>query len=840
MSEDLRSRADRILQRALEVSREDRPALVDRECGGDGELRALVDELLRYVDDQTEHLDPRDALGEALGSSDLLPAPEGAPAAGDEIGAFRLVRRIGEGGMGEVWEAGQREPVKRSVAIKFLRPGRAGASTVARFESERRALALMQHPSIAPIHDAGTTPVGRPYLVMELVPGIPITEYCESHALSRDERIRLFGRVCGGVQHAHRRGIIHRDLKPSNVLVVAEDGEPLPKIIDFGLAKPTEATLLEETMTLDGQVIGTPAYMSPEQTRPSLEDIDTRTDVYALGAILYELLTGSRPHEGLTGASIDDVLHVIREVDPPLPSVAAVSNRGAEWARGLRGDLDWITRKALEKDRDRRYESPAHLAADLQRHLDGRPVEAGPPTARYRFGKFVRRHALAVGGAGVLLVLLVAFAVTLGIQNRQVARERDRAETEAAAASAVSQFLVELFRSPNPEEGSGKDVTAREILESGAGRVAEELAGEPDVQVRVMNTMGRAFQGLGDYERSAGVLEDALAIVTRELPGSTEHVAVLASLSASYTNRGEYAQAEDLAREALALVRSRPEPGADEEAGILTSLGSIRLRQGDREQGRAYVLESLREAVNPRHPELPRALNNLAILEWQDGNYEGARAYLERALSIWEETLGPEHPNVASTIANLALAYQEDGQDEASIPYHERAIAIREKALGPDHADLAESLNNYGNALRNLGRVDEALVALERALAIRGKALGPDHPYTATTEYNIGSILAGQGRRTEARGRLEHALSVFERSLGPDHAFTSYPLFDLALLETDEGHPARARDHYRRALEIRRSTLRPDDPDLGKALDAYADFERSQGNTALADSLLSP
>ncbi|HUC74720.1 MAG TPA: serine/threonine-protein kinase, partial [Vicinamibacterales bacterium] len=376
-------------------------------------------------------------------------------AGAETIGPYRLLTRVGEGGMGEVWLAEQTRPLRRQVALKIIKAGMDTAYVVSRFEAERQALAMMDHPAIAKVFDAGVTPKGRPYFVLEYVRGEPITTYCARQRLSTDDRLDLFLQVCDGVQHAHQKGIIHRDLKPSNILVTLLDGRPVPKIIDFGVAKAIAQPLTDRTLYTElGTLIGTPEYMSPEQAEMTGLDIDTRTDVYALGVVLYELLTGVLPLDakGLREKGLDEIRRTIRDVDPPRPSVRVtmVESTGTQSTLGvdavttrreLRGDLDWITMRALEKDRTRRYGSAAELASDVRRHLSHLPVVAGPPSALYRTRKFVRRHRVGVAVAATLVGLLVAFATTTAIQAARIARERDRASQEAAIATTVNDFL---------------------------------------------------------------------------------------------------------------------------------------------------------------------------------------------------------------------------------------------------------------------------------------------------------------------------------------------------------------------------------------------------------------
>src|SRR5262245_17288672 len=477
------------------------------------------------------------------------------------IGSYRLMRRVGTGGMGEVYLAEQTAPVRRQVALKVIKAGMDTGQVIARFEAERQALALMDHPVIAKVFDAGATPNGRPYFVMEYVKGEPITHYCDQNRLTTRERLALFMRVCDGVQHAHQKGIIHRDLKPSNVLVTVDGDAPAPKIIDFGVAKATAQPLTERTMVTElGAMIGTPEYMSPEQADLGALDIDTRTDVYSLGVMLYELLTGTLPLDpgALRQAGVSEMHRRIREVDPPRPSarIRTTGDQSIETAKKrrtdpgrlagrLHGDLDWITMRALEKDRTRRYGSPSDLKADIERHLADQPVLAGPPSVAYRARKFVRRHRVGVSVAAVAAVALVVFAAMMAVQARRIARERDRAER-------VSSFLVDLFRVSSPGQSRGKEMTAREMLDRGADKIDKELADEPEVQGRLLYTIGRAYDELGQYSRAAGLFTRAVDISTRALgPDHPDTLDARNMLGVVNEHMGNYADAGRLYREVM-------------------------------------------------------------------------------------------------------------------------------------------------------------------------------------------------------------------------------------------------------------------------------------------------
>jgi serine/threonine protein kinase len=511
-----------------------------------------------------------------------LPTIEAGPTPDEtarQIGPYRLLDKLGEGGMGEVWLAEQTEPVKRKVALKLIKQGMDTKQVVARFEAERQALAMMDHPAIAKIYDAGATPRGRPYFAMEYVQGLPITEHCDRHTLTNRQRLELFLQVCEGVQHAHHKAVIHRDLKPSNVLVSILDDKPVPKVIDFGVAKATAQRLTDRTMhTQLGVLIGTPAYMSPEQAEMTGQDIDTRTDVYALGVMLYELLVGALPFdsEEFQRVGLEAIVRKIREDDPPKPStrLSTLGKHSTESAvrrrtefpalrRELSGDLDWITMKALEKDRKQRYSSLQEFAADIERYLTDQPVLASPPSAAYRARKFVKRHTWGVVAATAVALVLPAITLVMTIQAGRIASERDRANAEAARANQeaeakgqVSEFLKDLFTVSDPGEARGNSITARELLDKGAEKIEGMVEEQPETGAELMDTMGTVYQKLGLYPQAEPLLERALAERRRVLGedhpdtlGSMNHLADL------YGDQGRHDEAEPLLLEALETSR---------------------------------------------------------------------------------------------------------------------------------------------------------------------------------------------------------------------------------------------------------------------------------------------
>jgi eukaryotic-like serine/threonine-protein kinase len=541
--------------------------------------------------------------------SQLSTVEQLSPSVPTSFGDFRLLQRLGEGGMGEVWLAEQTQPIRRQVALKVIKAGMDSAHVIARFEAERQALALMDHPAIATVFDGGTTPQGRPYFVMEYVKGEPVTAYCDRHRLSTVERLELFTQVCEGVQHAHQKGVIHRDLKPSNVLVSIRDDRPVPKIIDFGVAKATTQYLTERSLFTElGVLIGTPEYMSPEQAEMGSLDIDTRTDVYALGVLLYELLTGALPFErkDLWQSGLAGIQRIIREKEPPRPStritrigpasIEAAKNRHTEPRRlvnELRGDLDWIVMRALAKDRTRRYQTANAVAADVRRHLNNEPVSAGPPSAAYRAHKFVQRHRFGVAAASVLVLLLVAFGVTMAVQAQRIARERDRAEAEATKAAAVSQFLQETLGAADPWQ-SGRDQSVREVLNSAAAKVEGSFKGEPLVGAAVRRTIGLTYSGLGRYGEAEPLLRSALQIRTAELgPDHPEVAESLGDLSELQERLSRYDESVRLARQALAIQQRAKDKAPASTVRALRRLGVALFFTGEYAESRRLLGDAL-------------------------------------------------------------------------------------------------------------------------------------------------------------------------------------------------------------------------------------------------------
>jgi eukaryotic-like serine/threonine-protein kinase len=712
-----------------------------------------------------------------VSESTLTSGASGIAAPG-QIGPYRLLQLLGEGGMGEVWLAEQKKPIHRTVALKLIKAGMDTKAVVARFESERQALALMDHPNIARVYDAGSTAEGRPYFVMEHVPGISITEYCDKHRLTIKERLELFMQVCEGVQHAHQKAIIHRDLKPSNVLVVERDNKAVPKIIDFGLAKATALRLTDKTMFTElGVMMGTPEYMSPEQADPREQNIDTRSDVYSLGVILYELLVGALPFEAkaLRAAGMEGILRVIREQEPAKPStkirsmgdISSISaeNRREEprsFARHMQGELDWITMKALEKDRVRRYGSASEFSADISRCLRREPVVAGPATAGYRIRKYAARHRIAFGAAAGLLVLLSGFVVTQAIELHRIKLERDRTTRERDRANRITDFMVGMFKVSDPSEARGNAITAREILDKASTDIGTGLAKDPELQAQMMYVMGGVYHSLGLYGRAQLLEQQSMEIRKRVLgPENEDTLKSMYQVAWNVERQGHYAEAGRLLRQALDVQQRVLGPGNPDTLRTMSMLGVFLFEDGHDAEAEAMqrqALDGRRHILGLEDAETINSMSDLGLVLDFEGKYAEAEKLYREVVEIRRHIQGPEHPQTVRSLNDLANVLDDEGQYAEAEKLDQAALEIRRRVLGPEHPDTVYSMNALANVLNGQGRYDEAEKLFQETLDIRRRVLGPEHPDTAVATYNLGCVAAHRGRRDEALSLLRDAV----------------------------------------------------------------------------------
>lgn len=729
----------------------------------------------------------------------------------EQIGPYRIVRVLGEGGMGIVYEAADTGPVRRHVALKVVRAGLNSREVNARFEAERQALALMDHAGIARVLQAGSTAAGEPYFAMELVKGLPVNDYCDSRRLSTYDRLQLFIAVCQAVQHAHQKGIIHRDLKPSNILVTEQDGKPQPKVIDFGIAKALGLHLTDTTfVTQAGLPVGTAAYMSPEQAESSGIDVDTRSDIYSLGVILYLLLVGSVPVEP-SAFGMNAFIFKLASGDSqaPRPSVRFTSlgeyqspvaearrTNPEHLRRELSGDLDWIVMKALEPNRARRYETATGLAADIERFLSHQVVIARPPTPAYRIRKFVRRNrvpVIAASLAGIALLLSTAFAGAGMI--RAIRAERVAAD-EAAAAQQVSNFLVELFRLVNPSEARGNAITARELLDRGAERLRTDLAQQPQLYGRMMHAVGTAYSSLGLYVAARAQFEGAL--VAREQALGPSHPSVAeteVALGNALASHGDLGPAEQHYTRALA-IRERTSGAADtSSATVLAALAAIRLRQGRNAEAESLYRRAIaidEKQLGENAGPLARDLAGLGIVFLANNRYSDAEKMMRRSLSIRERLSGPGHPDLASLMNNLGALYWEQERYADALPLYERTRAIFERTLDPMHPNVARMLNNVAETYWKLGRHKEAEPLFRRALMIKEARLARGDPAIAVTLNGLAGLFRDTGRPVESEAAYKRALIIRQGALAPGNAAIIATVTDYAALLRATGRAAEA------------------------------------------------
>jgi non-specific serine/threonine protein kinase/serine/threonine-protein kinase len=716
-------------------------------------------------------------------------------------------------------------------------------AVVHRFQSERQSLAIMDHPAIAKVFDAGATPQGQPYFVMEYVAGSPITDYCDQQRLSIGDRLELFIQVCEGVQHAHQKAIIHRDLKPANILVVEVDGKPLPRIIDFGLAKATTPAVAGETLfTQLGQFLGTPGYMSPEQIDLSVRDIDTRTDVYSLGVVLYVLLTGLQPFETATRQKepLDELLRKLREEEPPTPSAKISADRVASAATAaarsterkqlvslLRGDLDWITMKALERDRARRYGAPSEFAADIRRYLNHEPVEARPASAGYRLRKYTRRHRVALGVGAGLVMLLTAFTALQTQELRRTTRERDR-------ANRITDFMTGMFKVADPNEARGNSVTAREILDKASNEIGAGLAKDPEVQSQMMHLMASTYLNLGLYARAHALATRALdARVSLLGPDDPQTLESMTQLGWILNREGNHREAEKLERQALLAERRILGPEAPLTLQTMDHLAVIEQYQGhygEEEKLEREVIEVETRVMGPDSEQRLRAMNNLGLALLYQARYVEGEQEFRQLVDAGRRVWGPEHPRTVTAMGNLALAIQLQGRLAEAEPLYRENLAALQRVLGPEHPNTTVSMDGLADLLSAEGRLADAEKLLRETVEIRLRTLGPEHLDTLRSESNLADTLVREGHVQEAERLQRETLAIQLRVSGPESPDALRSQSGLTRILISEGHDAQAEKIGRETFAIQLRTLGPQHPDTLNTLQqlgiALADTDR--------------
>ena len=799
-------------------------------CAGDDALRTRVEKLLAAEAELGSFLGSNDETRDAPSNARRSSAPAVTTIAsplserpGTIIGRYKLLQQIGEGGFGVVYMAEQEQPVRRKVALKIIKLGMDTRQVIARFEAERQALAMMDHPHIAKVLDAGATDTGRPYFVMELVKGMPITDYCDKENVSLRDRLSLFMQVCSAVQHAHQKGIIHRDLKPNNILVTLHDGKPVPKVIDFGIAKATEQKLTERTMFTEfGQFMGTPAYMSPEQAEMSGLDIDTRSDIYSMGVVLYELLTGATPFDvrTLRDAALDEIRRIIREVEPSKPSTrlstvreelaTVAKRRGVEPQKLgtiLRGDLDWIVMKALEKDRQRRYESATGLGTDIGRYLSGEAVLAAPPSKAYRLKKFVRRNRAAVAAGSLIGISLIVGMTGTSLTARWAMREkviadaardaeREARQAETAAkedalrqseiAREVNEFLTrDLLSAVNPTRTQNRQITVREVVDMAALRIGHRFASAPVIGASIEATLGELYYRLGELESAQKHMERAYELFRSTL-GETDRSTL-------------------------------------EVRGGLDDLLCV---MGRNEEGIKAAEESIKVMLFVLGPDDPVTLNNqtrLGTMCLKRSLYDRADTILRDTWERQKRVIGPSHRDTLGTLNNLALSYMEQQKFELALPLLEEVVAAHATTLSDQDPDAILVALNLGWTHAELGKLEKAEEITAKILENARKILGNDHYITQSAVNNLGVLYRRQGRLDLAEPLYVEGLEVTRRTLGPDHPDLLPSLHNLGKLYYQQKKYAEAEPLLAESVEKGRRLLAKDDVQLGMLIHGYAE-----------------
>jgi serine/threonine protein kinase len=773
-----------VFEAALELPPGQREAFVAQASGGDSALLERVRALLHAAENGTDFLTPI-----APTPPPNLPAIEKP---GDRIGRYKLLEQIGEGGCGVVYMAEQEEPIRRRVALKVIKLGMDTRQVIARFEAERQALALMDHPNIAKVHDAGTTATGRPYFVMELVRGLRITDYCNDKRLPTGKRLELFIQVCQAVQHAHQKGIIHRDLKPSNILVTVNDGVPVPKVIDFGIAKATSGERLTDktVFTAFHQFIGTPAYMSPEQAELTSVDIDTRSDIYTLGVLLYELLTGQTPFDAaeLLRAGLDEMRRMLREKEPARPSTrlstlnadeltATARLHGLEPPKLIslvRGDLDWIVLKCLEKDRARRYETANALLMDIQRHLSNEPVIARPRSRLYEFQRTIRRHK--VGFAAATAVLAALF-LGLGVATWSLTKEkkaRRRADWEAAKSSQTALVLENMLGGIDPKMAQERDTSLlREMLSQTATRVSRDLTNQPLVEAHLESTIANIYAALGDFPKAEQMARSALALRRSDLTSQPAELGEsLFDLAHHLWSQGKLEEAEKYAREGLSLATNAPGKKDVLLAKSLAQLGVIVQDEGKLTEAEGLFRQSLairKQLVGNDHLTVAQTFNTLSGVLTLEGKMAEAENAGRQALKAFGWSLRQGDPSDDVSLYSRGNVFFDQGNLAEAEACFRQAVAIRRKRSGGQ--DLEVALSALANTLRCQQRFSEAEPLFRECLASRDTNC-PNAWYTHFTRLRLGATLMGKRKYEEAEpllisgyeGMREHEGAIRERN----------------------------------------------------------------------------
>ncbi|MGA9243988.1 MAG: tetratricopeptide repeat protein [Silvibacterium sp.] len=828
-----------LYERALELDPAERMAWLQKACGGDAALIEEIESLLAFADAHLSNPVARPQMGmlweqmvrdcdaDSDTPKDVVPpdfsvdsaAPGGGSALPSEIGGFRIVRLVGEGGMGFVYEAEQEHP-RRTVALKVIKSGLNDPKFVRRFEQELLALGRLQHPGIAQIYEAGVAEDRfgpQPYFAMEFIRGQPLLEYAEAQHLNIRQRLNLIAKVCDAVHHAHQRGIIHRDLKPGNILV-DEGGQP--KVLDFGVARATDSDARITHQTDLGQIVGTLAYMSPEQVLADPQELDTRSDVYSLGVVLYQMLARRLPYK--ISPRLPDAARTIQEEEPT--ALSTISS-------AYRGDIETIVGKALEKDKTRRYSSAAELAADIRRYLHDEPIMARPASTIYQLQKFARRHkTLVLGIVAVFVVLLAGIIVSM--------REASRANREAATSRAISDFLqndllaqASAATQARPDAKADPDLKVRTALDRAAVRISGRFEKQPDIESAIRDTIGQTYMDLGLYAEARAQFERALALQLRVL--GTDNPKTLKTLNRigySAFLQGKYPEAEVLLGRALKMQRRVLGNEHPDTLSSLDALADVYWRQSKYAEAEALYSETLsiqRRQLGPEHPDTLESMHDIAVVYFDQGKYAQAEVLENQTLEIRRRVLGSEHPQTLASMDNLASLYCVQGKYAQAEALEGQTLEARRRVLGPEHPQTLMSMNNLANVYDSEGKYAAAESLHSASLEITRRIFGTENSDTLMSMNNLANVYFAEGKYQQAEALYTETIQIQRRVLGLEHPDTLASTSDLAGAYAAQRKYQEAEALYRQNLEIERRVLGPEHPDfLGTISTAGTMYQR--------------
>jgi serine/threonine protein kinase/tetratricopeptide (TPR) repeat protein len=835
-----------LYERALELDPAERMAWLQKACGGDADLFSEVTSLLACADAHLSNPAARPKMAklwhQLAGDPDIDSRaledaePANSNFAGDSevttfpstIGSYRIVRIVGEGGMGVVYEAEQDHP-RRTVAVKVIKSGRSDPRLVRRFELELLALGRLQHPGIAQIYEAGTAESGfgpQPYFAMEFVRGEPLLEYAEAHHLSTRQRLEIMARICDAIHHAHQRGIIHRDLKPGNILV-DETGQP--KILDFGVARATDSDVWATQQTDLGQLVGTLAYMSPEQVLVDSQALDTRSDVYALGVVLYQLLAGRLPYK--VSARLPEAVRTIQEDEPRL--LSTVSSE-------YRGDIETIVAKALEKDKTRRYSSAAELAADIRHHLHDEPITARPASTIYQLQKFARRHkGLVLGIAAVFLVLIAGIIAST--------REAARANREAATSRAISDFLqndllaqASAANQAGPNTKPDPDLKVRTAVDRAAARISGRFDKQPEIEAAIRDTIGQVYLDLGLYPEARTQFDRALDLQRRVLGAKNpETLKTLNRIGYSAFLQGKYPEAEALLRQTLEMQRRVLGTEHRDTLSSIGALADVYWRQSKYPEAEALYSKAFsiqRRLLGPEHPDTLESMHDMAIVYFERGKYAQAEGLENQTLEIRRRVLGSEHPQTLASMDNLASVYYAQGKYAQAEALEGQTLEIRRRVLGPEHPQTLMSMDNLANVYDSEGKYAAAESLHSASLEITRRIFGSENSDTLMSMNNLANVYFAEGKYQQAEALYTETIQIQRRVLGPEHPDTLASTSDLAGAYAAQRKYKEAVALYSQDLEMERRVLGPEHPDFLGTISAAGSMYQREGKYPQAET----